>query len=296
MSLFSMTGFGNARVEHHGTIVNVAIRAVNHRFLDIAFRLPVTYTVWEQELARAIATIVKRGHLDVVINRTSQQESDVKLALNQPLLQNYLDITNQACQIAAIDPSQVLPQALIGLLQRREIVEGLSNEQVLGEEREALLAALFAALKDLQKMREQEGQKLTVVMLEMLQQLKAHLDKIVPQATEMAESYRTKLTARLAKLAADLDYDQQRVAQEIALYADRVDITEELDRLRGHIEQFEHFAQVNEGGKKLDFLLQEMGREINTIGSKAQSRTISSLVIEVKAILEKLREQAQNVE
>ncbi|MCC6933851.1 MAG: YicC family protein [Deltaproteobacteria bacterium] len=296
MSLTSMTGFGNTRIEQDGLSLNISIKAVNHRFLDIAFRLPAVYAPWEQDIARAIAGTVKRGHLDVTINRMSQRESDVKLSLNEPLLTNYLEMVKKASAVAGIDVQSIMASAVLSLIQKREIVEGLASEQSLAGEKELIFNALAIALQDLQKMKAQEGEKLSAVLLEMIGQLKNMAAEIATHTAEVVVAYQVKLKQRLERLAADLEFDEQRVAQEIALFADRVDITEELDRLNGHIQQFNNFIAANEGGKKIDFLIQEMGREINTIGSKAQSRTISALVIESKATLEKIREQVQNVE
>ena len=288
----SMTGCGNGKVQRDGWEVTVDLKTVNHRFLDLGLRLPRNLSFLEQTIRDRIGENLRRGHVDVYLTAVRVDASAIQVECDEDLAERYRDA---AAQIAAktglandLTVSRLMK--LEGVLtvseaeMDQEIVAGLCSE-----------AAQIAALQVV-RMREKEGEHLREDLRIHLDQVAALRERILERAPLVVEEYREKLEARLKNLLAD-GVEPQRLAQETALIADRCAIDEELARLESHIRQMRQYLDSEgEIGKKMDFLIQEMNREANTIGSKASDAVIAQHVVNLKSEIEKLREQIQNVE
>ena len=287
----SMTGYGRCRVCEDGRELTLELKAVNHRFLDISFRLPKNLAFLEDALRTRInQSDLRRGHLDVFVTyqntRTDAREVRIDGAL--------LDAFNNALKTVRkpLDPFRRASAAevltLSGALSVAQAEE--DTEAVTG----LALQAFDGAVAALIAMRDREGAHLAEDLLSNLNELAFLRETIAERAPSVPEEYRARLTARLEEWQID-PVDPQRIAQEVAIMADRCAIDEELSRLEGHIAQFADSVQNGvEVGRKLDFLLQEMNREVNTTGSKASDAAITQAVVDAKCIIEKLREQVQN--
>jgi len=287
----SMTGYGRQRVCCDGREMTLELKAVNHRFLDISFRLPKNLAFLEDVLRTRInESGLRRGHLDVFITyqntRTDAREVRIDAAA--------LDAFNAAIRLA---------EDQLDDYKRATVAEVLSLSGALSvaqaeEDTEAVTAlaleAFEGAVSALIAMRDREGAHLAEDLLSNLDELAALRQQILSRAPEVPEEYRKRLQARLDEWQVS-DVDPQRVAQEVAIMADRCAIDEELSRLESHIVQFADSVKNGvEVGRKLDFLLQEMNREVNTMGSKASDAQIAQCVVDAKCVIEKLREQVQN--
>ena len=287
----SMTGYGRHRICCDGRELTLELKAVNHRFLDISFRIPKNLAFLEDALRTRInQSELRRGHLDVFITYQNTRTDAKEVRIDAAMLEAF----NAAVKAAEkqLDPYKRATVAEILSLS------GALNVSQAEEDTEAVTAlaaeAFDAALAALTAMRDREGAHLAEDLLHNLSELAALREQILARAPEVPEDYRKRLTARLDEWQLS-DVDPQRVAQEVAIMADRCAIDEELSRLESHIAQFTD--SVNNGsevGRKLDFLLQEMNREVNTMGSKASDALIAQCVVDAKCIIEKLREQVQN--
>ncbi len=286
----SMTGYGSGTASGNGYRVTAEIRTVNHRFLDIACRLPKTLSFLDETVRSVLQRRLCRGHADVFLNVKREGASDVSVRADRDLAEAYMDA---AAELSKLTGGSLGLEALMrmdGVLTVEDA--GYDEEQVTRLTAEAL----DAACDKLTAMRGAEGERL-------LQDLTLHLnavaglrEEILQLAPSVPAEYRKRLTERMQSLLAEAA-DPARIAQEAAIFADRCAIDEELARLESHIGQYRTFlASGGEIGKKLDFLTQELNREANTIGSKANDARIARLVVELKAEIEKLREQVQNVE
>lgn len=287
----SMTGYGRYRACCDGREITLELKAVNHRFLDIAFRLPKNLAFLEDVLrSRINESGLRRGHLDVFVTYQNTRNDAQAVHIDEALLQAFnhamhavekpLDHYRRASQAEVL----TLSGALI-ITQAEEDTEAVTA---------LAMTAFDGAVEALIAMREREGKHLADDLLANLDQLSVLRKQLLSRAPEVPEEYRRRLTARLAEWSVG-DIDPQRIAQEIALMADRCAIDEELSRLESHIVQFADSVQNGtEIGRKLDFLLQEMNREVNTIGSKASDAQLAQCVVDAKCVIEKLREQVQN--
>lgn len=288
----SMTGYGRKQVLQDGRELTVEIKTVNHRFLDIAFRLPRAFAFAEDAVRKQLGESLKRGHADVnMIYRNSRADAR-ELALDEALVMKYADAyrkigeligSDKACDAAFI-AAQPDVMTLSVCEEDQEAVRKLVRETV------------DEVLSDVIRMRETEGLALKADLDYHLDQLSSIRDEIEKLAPGVPRAYQEKLIARLAELGVK-EVDPARLAQEVALMADRCAIDEELSRLISHIAQFrDTMEQDGEVGRRLDFLTQELNREVNTIGSKASDAEIAKLVVAAKSEIEKIREQVQNVE
>ena len=295
--MLSMTGYGKGQASGDGYEVTAELKTVNHRFLDVACRLPRTLTFLEDTIRSTLRQRLSRGHVDVFLTVRREGLSDVAVRVDENLAAAYL---NAASALAGLP----IPEKLSFSAQLR-LPDLMALEGVLTVEDadydEALVRrlaeqALSAGCDQLTQMRAAEGERLRA-------DLSLHLDAvarirgdILLRAPQVPEEYRKRLAERIDSLLSEAA-DPVRIAQEAAIFADRCAIDEELSRLESHISQYRAFLDSDgEIGKKLDFLTQELNREANTIGSKANDAQISRCVVEMKAEIEKLREQAQNVE
>lgn len=298
---FSMTGFAQARAEKNGYAVRVSVKSVNHRFLDLKLRLPEGFDLYELRLRQILRDRIHRGHVEVHVNVEPATASPVQV--NRELAQTYLRVAEELRQQSGVD-SDV---DVVALLRLPGVIAGLSVAVPEAEDEQerlglALETCLLEALVKLDDMRRTEGHHLTEDLRERLVQIGQHAAQVRELASTLRPVFARRLDARLKDLLGGVNLDPARLAQEAALLAERGDVSEELDRLRSHLQQFAKLLDgAGEMGKKLDFLLQEMHREANTLLSKtpgveSEALTITGLALEIKAEIEKLREQVQNIE
>ena len=286
----SMTGYGYSRVTQDTRCVTVELRSVNHRYLDIAPRLPKNLLFLEESLTGAIKDRISRGHIDVYIDYKNTVSG--QMTIDEDLLKRYCDGIKT---IGDLTGSHETPPpsfyALLPDVMRLEPVED-DNDAIT----ELLLNALNTALDNVLVMREREGTKLKEDILKYTSSIAHTVDQIAEAAPAVPVKYRKRLENRLNEMQLH-DIDPVRIAQEVGIMADRCAVDEEIARLRSHIAQIKTICGHDTAcGKQLDFVVQEMNREMNTIGSKASDESISKMVISGKNDIEKLREQVQNVE
>lgn len=288
----SMTGYGSGRAAGDGWEVTADVKTVNHRFLDISLRLPRNLAFLEPLTREKLAAGLKRGHADIFLNVRNTAEGAQAVQTDLHLAREY----TWAAEVIAGETG-VSGQMTIADLMGMEGVLTLAEREMDEEKVSALCAeALEEALRQVRGMREREGSFLREDLREHLEAAALLRERIMERAPEVVTEYRDRLEARLAQLGVS-GVDPQRLAQEVALMADRCAIDEELSRLGSHITQMAQYLETeDEIGKKMDFLIQEMNREANTIGSKASDAWIAQQVVDLKSEIEKLREQIQNVE
>ncbi|HVL69212.1 MAG TPA: YicC/YloC family endoribonuclease [Vicinamibacterales bacterium] len=291
-----MTGFASLTRDDEAATITVSVKSVNHRFLDLQLRIPASLAALEARVRPLVQQRVSRGRLEVSITVQQRRVPSLEVELNEPFLEALsaaLDRARERGHIAgAMTAGDLLrfPQAL-AIRERQEAAS--SDEQLLPRVEEAV----GAALEDLDTMRTREGEFLRADLDARRAQLADLFERVAEAAASGMERLREALEQRVRELRADSLADEALIAQEIARFVGRSDITEEVVRFRGHLE---HWKALSDGpepcGRKLDFLLQEMNREVNTVGSKADGPGVTELVVALKAELEKMREQVQNVE
>lgn len=287
----SMTGYGRRQLSRDGREITVEIKTVNHRFLDVASRLPRALSFAEDAVRKQLSACLRRGHADVAVTYTNLRADARTVAVDEGLARQYKAALDK---LSALMDGQEAPLSLIAA--QPDVLRVTLCE----EDQEAVLAllqdALAETLADVNAMREKEGAALRTDLSFHLDQVEKLRDQIAQIAPGVPKAYQERLQARLCELGVK-ELDEQRLAQEVALMADRCAIDEELARLESHIAQMRQaMAENGEVGRRLDFLTQELNREVNTIGSKASDAEITKLVVAAKSEIEKLREQVQNVE
>lgn len=288
-----MTGYGQGKLISDDRKFTVEIRSVNHRYNDINVRLPRTLNYLEDKIRTFIKERVSRGKIDVFVSFETTSKDDFEVYLNENLLDAYLEqlniIKNKSTVIDDISVSLLARFPEVIIVNKKE-----DDKDILWQ---LLEEALKEAFNDFLAMREKEGENLKEDLLAKLKVCENYLAKIKERSPNLAEEYKNKLEKRLQELLPDHSIDENRLAMEIAIFADHCSIDEEIVRLESHINQFRNILNHEEiVGRKLDFLVQEMNREVNTIGSKANDLQISQNVIELKSEIEKIREQIQNLE
>lgn len=293
MGIRSMTGYGAGQA---GTdrVVRVQMHSVNHRYASIEIKLPWEYTCLEDIVRRLVTSEIRRGRVEVVITVEDLQEKTRTVKINWGLLQGYHQALQQIESRLGIRPQKWgdFLLSLQGVLEP----EGEDDREV-----DSLLPlveeAVKQALNALIRMRREEGRRLTGDLMACLDGFAHWIDRIAKRAPLVPEEYRERLRIRIQELLQEVPVKEEHIATEVAIFADRCNIDEELVRSRSHIAEFRQTLQSDGPvGRKLEFLIQEMNREVNTIGSKANDAEISRWVVEAKSELEKLREQVQNVE
>lgn len=296
---FSMTGYGQSSLQFGGYKITFEVKSVNHRYCEVVLRMPRDWMSYEDVLKRKVQQHVKRGRVDVVINRELDEEAAAGPVLNRAAVRSYLQAAEILKDEFGLEDSLTLRDVLTlpGVMESREDTAGLGpvSPEDLSE---TLEQGLEQALLSLVEMRAREGSYLCADLeqrLEHLEQLHADMVKLAPT---VVSEYRDKLRQRLGELNdGTFPFDEHRFGMEVAIFADRCNIDEELTRLHSHFEQCRGLLRENEpAGRKLDFLIQEMNRETNTIGSKCNHLTLAGCALEMKAELEKIREQAANLE
>ncbi len=288
----SMTGFGSGRGAAPGEDVEVEVRSVNHKFCEVKVRMPRELGALEHELVRTVKERLARGGVEVTVRRTAAGAGlapRVDVLLAESYARAFAEIQARLGLPGAVTLADVLAaEGVVRLEERAVDLDAVSS---------ALRAGLAAALDALVEMRAREGAALArdlSARLELVERLVARVAELSPQ---LVEQYRARLDERIAELARGVALDPSRLAQEVALFADRTDVAEEITRLGSHVAQVRALlALAGPAGRKLDFLVQEMHREVNTIGSKSQSAEVAGIVVALKAEVERMREQVQNVE
>jgi len=291
--ILSMTGFGAGRGRSGEEQIAVEIRAVNHKFCEVKPRFPSELVPLEGEIVRQVKEGVRRGALDVTLRRGGETRSLFTPKVDLALAREYVAALKQAGDQLGLVQN-------LGVAELSQI-EGLVSLESRGLDLEAARAAvklaLAEALNALRAMREREGQSLAEDLTKRLATVRQMAQQVGALCPASVEEYRTRLEQRIAELSRGIPVEPQRLAQEVALFADRVDVAEELTRLSAHFEAFERLVASEEpAGRRMDFLVQEMHREVNTIGSKSQGAQIAEIVVGMKAEIERVREQVQNVE
>ncbi|MBM3298777.1 MAG: YicC family protein [Deltaproteobacteria bacterium] len=289
----SMTGFGRGRSAVGGVEVVTEIRAVNHRFLDVSLRLPKTYSCFEAAVRRVVSDSVKRGKVDVSVTRTGGKGGLMDVVLDLDLAHSYHRCLEELRERLGLKGDITVAD----MLTLKEIVTPVENDERIETEWPILDSSIGNALNALDQMRMTEGAALWRDIEIMLLSIRKTVGDIAPLVQQVTSAAKEKLEKRVQELTGGMELDEYRLVQEVAIIADRSDVTEELTRLQSHIEQF--LSCGKEGsplGRKLDFLLQELHREVNTIGSKSASTEIAGKVVSMKAEVEKIREQTQNIE
>ncbi len=291
----SMTGFGRGEYNDGKRSIIVEIKSVNHRYSDISVRMPRRYSFVEDKIKNAVKKTIKRGKVDVSVMVENLTENDVNIRLNTMLAQQYLD-SLKALREAFDLSGEITLQYLAGLPDVMKAIPDVDDEE---EMTKCILEPVEIAAANLEAMRSVEGEKLAEDLLMRGGIIKNLVDRIEERADKVPAAYTEKLRERIKELiGSSVTVPEDRILVEAAIFADKCNITEELTRLRSHMDQMKSIIEKSSqpDGKKLDFLVQEMNREANTIGSKANDIEVTNLMLQVKAEIEKIREQVQNIE
>jgi uncharacterized protein (TIGR00255 family) len=289
----SMTGYGKYEIAMESGRIIVEIRSVNHRYSEIFVKLPRTLLALENDVRKSVAERLKRGKIEIYIQQEGMIGAGSMPVVNIPLAKAYYDAFAKMKESLGL--YDAIPLSLIATQKDLLVVEESRNQAE--SLREAITAAVKEAVENLDSMRLREGRTLQEDLQTRRESLSGLIMRITEHAPAAVAQTAVKLKTRVSQLAGDSGVDEQRLAQEIAFMADRCDITEELVRFNSHLKQLDETLELNEPvGRKLDFIIQELNREVNTIGSKANDAEITSFIVELKAELEKIREQVQNIE
>ena len=290
----SMTAYGRSEYQQGESLLVAEIRSFNNRHRDIILRIPGNFQVLERELRSIISSRVKRGRIEISIQRRNGcGDTPYALELNAPLVESYFKIFDQLAEQFGIDKDIRLES----LCQMKDVVLVKQEDVDIDEARPGFHEVLKLALDSYDEMRLKEGDAIKEDFLKRLDLLDRYINEVDKRAPDVVEDYRMRLNEKINRILNEVEVDEGRLAQEVAFFAGRSDITEEVVRVKSHLKQFREYLSLEDAlGKRLDFLIQEINREVNTLGSKASDITISKLAVEMKAELEKLREQIQNVE
>lgn len=291
--MHSMTGYGKGVSKRDGKTITIEIKTVNHRFLDCNIKLPRNFLFVEDRVKKAVSSAISRGHVDLYLTYEQSSTDEGAYTVDLELANNYLTAVRQLENGTGLANDVTLSTLLrVGDIVTRQ--QSVDDEDLLAE---MTLEAASEALVNLKVMREKEGQSQKADIASKLGTIEACLDRIKEFAPKVVEDYRALLNARIAEVVEPSLVDKQRLATEVALYADHCAIDEEITRLSTHISNMRSLLEATEPvGRKMDFLVQEFNRETNTIGSKANDMRITKEVLAIKNEIEKMREQAANIE
>ncbi len=288
----SMTGYGKANLEKNEKEYQVEIKSVNHRYLDISVKMPRILSYLEEAIKKEIATYVKRGKIDVFITFQNNSTEGKEIKINTEIAKIYIDELKRLAK-----QEEILANIEVTEISKFPDVLSIQNNQEDETIKDELIETVRKATKNLVQMRQVEGQKIAEDLRERIQTIQEKVKEISSLSTGLIEEYVVKLEGRIKEILKNQEVDPARLAQEVVIYADKCSVEEEVTRLKSHISQFQKLLDSEEAiGKKLDFIIQEMNRETNTIGSKANNLEITNNVIDVKTELENVREQIQNIE
>lgn len=290
----SMTGYGRARMELHRRDITVEVRSVNNRYLDCTVKMPRMYIFAEDAIKQCVQKAVSRGKVDVFITVDASAADVAKVTVNRDLAAQYVSALNELAEVCGPTAYRVTPDQLARFPDVLTVTKADEDlEAVSGD----LCTVLEEALTSYNTMRAVEGGKLAEDIENRLNNIEAYTGQVETRSPETVAEYRRKLTARMQEVLQSAAVDEQRILTEAAVYADKVAVDEETVRLRSHVSQLRAMLQSDEPmGRKMDFLIQEVNRESNTIGSKCNDVGIAQVVVGLKSEVEKMREQVQNVE
>jgi uncharacterized protein (TIGR00255 family) len=289
----SMTGFGRGKAESEKNAVTVEMKSVNHRFCEVMVRMPRQLVDVEDKLKKIVGESIKRGRIEVFVTVSGERSSTKSLQTDYSLLQQYVEA------LKTIEKEQNLPPQSLSfqdILEMEGVFTTHDEEGDNTEVKELVQEAARKAVSELYKMRQNEGERLKEDLMNRMCQIEKSCEEIAKLAPTVSEQYRERIQKKLQEHLGD-SFDEQRVLTEVAIFAEKADISEEITRINSHIREFKETLESGaQMGRKLDFLVQELNREGNTIGAKAHSSSIASLVIDIKTNLERIKEQVQNIE
>jgi len=291
--LKSMTGFGRNELQTSGRMVTVEIRSVNHRYFEFNSRVPRSYGFLEEKLKSFLQSMISRGKLDVYVSIESLEQADVVVMVNHSLAAGYVKALSELSERYSLENnlSANMVSRYPDVLSVRKSAP--DEEEIWADVKSCLQTAAEAFVK----MREIEGARLKEDILSRCEYILKQVDVIEQRSPQTVKEYQEKLLTRLSEVLADTHIEEQRILTEAAIFADKVAVAEETVRLRSHIVQLGEMLDSNASvGRKLDFIVQEINRETNTIGSKCQNIDITRIVVDIKSEIEKIREQIQNIE
>ena len=290
--MHSMTGYGRCQIESEGRLMTVEVKSVNHRFLDVSYRLARHLMFLDDAVRKGVAARLARGHVDVFVNYENHREDAREVRVDTALAAAYQRAMNELSKTLGIESGV----SLNDFARMPDVLTVQESEEDQDAVRELFQQTLSGALDALIAMRAQEGESMKRDILDKISRIEGIRDAIAVRAPMVVEEYRVKLKERIAALT-EGEVDEARLLTEIAIFADRAAIDEELVRLLSHASAIRETVALGEPvGRKLDFIVQEMNRETNTIGSKAQDVEIAHIVVDIKSEIEKIREQIQNIE
>ena len=288
----SMTGYGKGNISENLRNYQVEIKSVNHRYLDISVKMPRVLSYLEEDVKKVILSKVKRGKIDVFVTFENSSTEGKEIKINNEIAKMYI---NQLKQLA--EEENILANIEVTEISKYPDVLSVQNTQDDEQIKKELIEATTIATDKLVRMRQVEGSKMAEDLLKRIEKINQKIEKISELSTGLIEEYVVKLENRIKEILKNQEIDESRLAQEVVIYADKCSIEEEVTRLKSHISQFKELINSDDAvGKKLDFIIQEMNRETNTIGSKANNLEITNGVIDIKTEIENIREQVQNIE
>lgn len=288
----SMTGYGRAKLSKDDREYQMEIKSVNHRYLDISVRIPKQLSYLEETIKKEIAKKVKRGKFDVFVTFENNSLEGKEIKINTELAKAYIDELKKLAE-----KENILSDIQVTEISKYPDVLNIQSNQDDEKITKEVLETITIATDNLVQMRETEGNKISEDLLKRLNTINKKVEEIAKLSTGLIEEYVVKLEERIKEILKNQEIDKTRLAQEVVIYADKCSIEEEVTRLNSHISQFKNLLNSDEAiGKKLDFIIQEMNRETNTIGSKANNLEITNGVIDIKTEIENIREQVQNIE
>lgn len=289
----SMTGYGGAKVAGGDIDFTVELRSVNNRYLDSSVRMPRGYLFCEDAIKSAISSRISRGKVDVFITAVSLAQDDTKVVINEGLAGEYLAAINKISDKLNVSNEITAYQ----IAKFPDVLTPDKNELDREKIQKELLTAVEAALKDFDIMRSREGEKLAADIASRLTAIEEYVGFVEQRSPQSVSEYRERLTKKMQEVLESTQIDESRILTEAAIYADRTAVDEETVRLRSHISQMRGMLSgKSPAGRKLDFIVQELNRETNTIGSKCNDAEITKVVLDMKSEIEKIREQVQNIE
>lgn len=288
-SILSMTGYAVATRETRYGSLSIELRSVNNRFLDAQFRLPEDFRRQESMMREMVTSQFQRGKIECRLNFSPFAELENEQQFNPAVLENLMQLNQSVLERYPT----ATPLSVAEILKWPGILE--NNELPIDELGAIVMELLQRALQDLKASRSREGNKLSVILLDRIQQIRQHITVAQPRIPALIASFEEKLRTRLNEIVANLE--DERIRQEIALFASKIDIDEELSRLQAHLDEVEHILEKGGAvGKRLDFMMQELNREANTLGAKSVDLEITKISMDLKVIIEQMREQVQNIE
>ena len=289
----SMTGYGRARQVLHGRTVTVELRAVNHRYLDCTVKAPRQFGFLDDAVKKAAAARIARGKTEIYVSVETDEGGDLSVTVNHALAERYLAALRELSEKYGLRDDVTV----MSLAKLPDVLGSERIEQDADELTQDVLTVFAEACDGFDQMREREGEKLAEDVRNRASVIETLVGEVEKRSPERVAEYREKLLARMREVLESTDIDETRIVTEAAIYADKTAVDEETVRLRSHIAQYRSILELDEPvGRKLDFLTQELNRETNTIGSKCQDLDITRIVVDMKAEIEKIREQIQNLE